>query len=99
LDSPLIVSLRAPIVYPGELSGSGFIGHIGGLLFVNADGKVDHAVVSYGNEELFQEPSQTALAQWRFSTPKRKGLPVKTVLTFRCDISELSANPPDVDFK
>lgn len=99
LDAPLTAIQRTKIVYPQVLSGSGFVGHVHGILFVNQDGSVDHAVTNWGNELMFQVPSQTALAQWRFSPPMKNSQPVKALLSFDWDICEPTPDVPQIRFR
>jgi hypothetical protein len=99
LDAPPTVLRRINVIYPQVLSGSGFVGHVHGILFVNQDGSVDRAITNGGNERLFQTPSQAALAQWRFSPPMKNSRPVKAVLSFDWDICEPIPDVPQIKFR
>lgn len=98
LDVPLAATRKARIVYPKALSGSGFIGRVGGYLLVNPDGSIDQAVATYGNE-LFQAPSQAALAQLRFTPPRKGSKPVKALVNFSWDIREPNLDTTEIVFK
>ena len=99
LDAPPAVLHRVNMVYPPALSGSGFVAHMHGMIFVKQDGSVDHAITTWGNEELFQAPSQVALAKWQFSPPSKNGKPTKAVASFDWVISEPLPEVPDIRFR
>ena len=88
LDNPLTVSRSVQIVYPDDLSGSGFIAHLSGAILVNVDGTVDQAHIIDSNTNRFNQPAYSALKQWRFSIPQKNGRAVKAVVPFTWTIFE-----------
>jgi hypothetical protein len=99
LDAPPVIMRKVRIVYPEALAGSGFIGHVGGYLLVNPDGSIDQAVTTYGNEPMFQAPSQAAVAQLRFTPPMKNSKPVKALMNFYWDIREPNLETTEIVFK
>jgi hypothetical protein len=99
LDQRLEILSSRRVEYPSELSGSGFIGNVSGILFVDAEGRVERAVVNAGNESRFQEPAATSLKHWRFTRPTKGGAPVKAYAGFRFSISEPDISPPTLRWR
>lgn len=98
LDQPIVPLRRVAATYPTELVGSGFVAHVGGFLIVKADGSVDQAVTTSGNENRFQSATSQALSQWKFSPPTKEGKPVKALVSFEWTVSEPSQAESGIDF-
>ena len=99
LDTPVRAIRTTKLVYPAAFAGTGFIGHVGGMIFVNPDGRVDRAVTNHGNELAFKNPTQKALIGWQFTPPMKDGQPVKAWLSFDWDVSEPTPDIPVIRFR
>jgi hypothetical protein len=99
LDFPPMVVHDVPIEYPPSLSGSGFVGHVGGYLIVNEDGSVAEAITTSGDEPMFQKPSQSAVGQLRFTPPTKDSKPTKALIYFSCAIMEPKTDTTALVFK
>ena len=99
LDCPSMVIRNVQIEYPLSLSGSGFVGHVGGYLIVNEDGSVAEAITTFGDEPMFQKPSQFAVSQLRFTPPTKDSRPTKALILFSCAIMEPRTDTTSLVFK
>ena len=99
LDSPLAVLKDAPIAYPIQFAGSGYVGHVHGYLTVEEDGTVKDAIATHGSDNSFQGPSAEAIRSMRFTPPKRGVKPTKTRLNFSWAIAEPDGDTTSVQFE
>ena len=99
LDRPPMVIRNVEIQYPPSLSGSGFVGHVGGYLIINEDGTVAEAITTYGDEPMFQKPSQSAVSQLRFTPPTKDSKPTRALINFSCVITEPRTDTTALVFK
>jgi len=99
LDRPPMVIRNVEIQYPPSLSGSGFVGHVGGYLIVNQNGAVAEAITTYGDERMFQNPSQSAVRQLRFTPPTKDSKPTRALINFSWVISEPRTDTTALVFK
>jgi hypothetical protein len=99
LDRPPVVIRNVEIQYPPSLSGSGFVGHVGGYLIVNEDGTVAQAITTYGDEPMFQKPSQLAVSQLRFTPPTKDSKATMALIKFSWVITEPRTDTSVIVFK
>jgi hypothetical protein len=99
LDCPPMVIRNVQIEYPPSLSGSGFVGHVGGYLIINEDGSVAEAITTFGDEPMFQKPSQSAVSQLRFTPPTKDSRPTKALIFFSCAIMEPRTDTTAIVFR
>jgi hypothetical protein len=99
LDYPPTVVRNVQIEYPPALSGSGFVGHVGGYLIVNEDGSIAEAITTYGDEPMFQKSSEAAVRQLRFTPPIKDSKATKALISYSCAIMEPMTDTTALVFK
>lgn len=88
LDYPVMALPLIPIEYPTEMRSTGMIDHVCATLWVEADGHVSRAIVGSGSDTRLREPTQKAIAGWRFSRPMKEGRPVAALLQIRITFAD-----------
>ncbi len=90
LDSPLVVLVRIPPVYPMSAKNRGKEGWVKVRFIVNEDGSVeDVSVVESEPKSIFDDAVVRSVSGWRFKAGTVGGVPVKTraetVVRFKLD--------------
>lgn len=91
---PLPQNVVAP-VYPKELANLGVSGDVTILFYINEEGQVKMPAVTEAPDMRLADLAMSALTQWKFEPPTRKGRPVlvRALQTFRFTPGEATKAP------